>query len=144
MMYEENRPSDNRSLGELFAELTREVTTLVRQEAQLAKAELTAKARSIGKDVAFVAAGGAVAYAGFLALVAAVVLMLVRLGMPAWGAALLVSLIVMGLGAYLAVQGLNALKREDLKPQETIDSLNSLKEDVSGTQHIRSRAAGPG
>jgi hypothetical protein len=141
MMYEEKRPADGRSLGELFAELTREVGTLVRQEARLAKAELAQTAQRIGKDLAFIAAGGLVAYAGFLALVAAVILMLVRLGIPAWGAALLVSLVVTGLGAYLVVQGLNALKREDLTPRETIDSLNSLKEDVSGTQHIRSRAA---
>lgn len=143
MMYEENRPSNDRSLGELFAELTREIVTLVRQEAQLAKTEITQKVQRMGKDVAFIAAGGLVAHAGFLALVAAVILMLIRLGMPAWGAALLVSVVVMGLGAYMAVQGLNALKREDLAPRETIDSINSLKEDVSG-QHIRSRAAGPG
>ncbi len=141
MMYEENRSTDDRSLGELFAELTQEISTLVRQEAKLAKAELSDKAQKAGKDVAFIAAGGLVAYAGFLALVAAVVLMLVRLGMPAWGSALIVSLVVLGIGAYLAIQGMNALKRLDLTPRETVETLNSLKEDVSGTQHIRRRAA---
>ena len=50
----------DRSLGDLFAELTHETTTLVRQEVTLAKAELSHKAAEVGKDVGFLAAGGLV------------------------------------------------------------------------------------
>ena len=50
---------DDRSLGELFVELTKETTTLVRQEVQLAKTEMRQKATEAGTDVAFLGTGGA-------------------------------------------------------------------------------------
>ncbi len=67
---------DDRSLGELFKDLSHETSTLVRQEVALAKTELTQTATEVGKDVAFLAVGGAVAYAGLLAILAAIILAL--------------------------------------------------------------------
>ena len=55
---------DERSLGDLFAELSRETGVLVRKEVELATAELTGKAKLAGADAATVAAGGALAAAG--------------------------------------------------------------------------------
>jgi len=118
---------DDRSLGDLFAELTRETSTLVRQEVALAKTEMTQKASAVGKDIGFLAAGGAVLYAGFLALLAAVILALVGLGLPAWVAALVVGLVVAGVGGYLVQRGLTALRRTNMAPQQTLDT---LKEDT--------------
>jgi len=118
---------DERSLGELFAELTRETSTLVRQEVNLAKTEMTQKASEVGKDVGFLAAGGAVPYAGFLALLAAVILGLTGLGLPAWLAALLVGLAVGAVGVFLVQRGRDALRRTNLAPQQTIET---LKEDT--------------
>jgi len=118
---------NDRSLGELFAELTRETSTLVRQEVALAKTEVTQKASAVGKDVGYIAAGGAVVYAGFLALVAALILILVGLGLPAWAAALLVGVVVTAIGAFLVQRGIGALRRTNLAPQQTIDT---LKEDA--------------
>jgi hypothetical protein len=57
---------DDRSLGELFSALATDTSTLVRQEVELAKTEMTQKATRVGKDIGFLLAGGAVAYAGFL------------------------------------------------------------------------------
>jgi Flp pilus assembly protein TadB len=118
---------DDRSLGELFAELTRESSTLVRQEVNLAKTEMTQKASAVGKDLGFLAAGGAVLYAGFLALLAAVILALTGLGLPAWLAALLVGLVVGAVGVFLVQRGRDALRRTNLAPQQTIET---LKEDT--------------
>jgi len=118
---------DDRSLGDLFAELTRETSKLVRQEVALAKTEMTQKASAVGKDIGFLAAGGAVLYAGFLALLAAVILALVGLGLPAWVAALVVGLVVAGVGGYLVQRGLTALRRTNMAPQQTLDT---LKEDT--------------
>lgn len=118
---------DDRSLGDLFAELTRETSMLVRQEVNLAKTEMTQKASAVGKDIGFLAAGGAVLYAGFLALLAAVILILTALGLPAWAAALLVGLLVAGGGAFLVQRGLTALRRTNMAPQQTIET---LKEDA--------------
>ena len=118
---------DERSLGELFADLSRELTTLVRHEAELAKTELSQKASTVGKNVGFLAVGGAVAYAGFLALVAALIVGLGQLGVPWWLAALIVGLVVAGIGGFLVQKGLSALKQVDLAPRQTIDT---LKEDA--------------
>ena len=122
------QPTEEKGLGELFADLTRESSALVRQEINLAKAEMTAKATKAGKDIAMVAVGGFLAYAGALVLFAAIVLMLVDLAhMPAWGAALLVSVLAIGGGAVLAMGGVNALKKIDPLPHNTVDT---LKEDA--------------
>src|SRR5687768_2883947 len=71
---------EDRSLGDLFSELTAELTTLVRQEAKLARTELTEKARSLASNLGLLAIGGAVSYAGFLALLASLILGLGQLG----------------------------------------------------------------
>ena len=116
---------DDRSLGELFAELAQETTTLVRHEVNLAKVEMTEKASRAGKHVGFLAAGGAVAYAGLLAIIAGVVFLLNAV-MPLWLAALLVGLVVAVVGYLLVRRGLDALKREDFAPRQTMET---LKED---------------
>jgi hypothetical protein len=120
--------SDDRSLGELFSELTHELTTLVRQETALARSEMSQKVREVGKDLAFLAAGGAVAYAGFLALLAAVIIGLGQLGVWWWLSALLVGVVVTGIGYALVQKGLTALKQVEPAPQQTIASLKEDKE----------------
>ena len=119
--------TEERSLGELFADLSRELGTLVRHEAELAKTELTGKATRIGKSVASLAIGGAVLYAGVLAVMAAVILLLATLGLPAWISALLVGAVVLGVGWLLVRRGLELLRQTDLAPRQTVES---LKENV--------------
>jgi len=117
---------DERSLGELLSDLARDTGTLVRQEVQLAKTELSEKAKAIGKAVASLAAGAAVAYAGFLTLLAALVLGLAYF-IPAWVAAGVVGLVVAAAGYFMVQKGMNDLKQTDLTPQQTVDT---LKEDA--------------
>jgi len=57
---------DNRSIGELLAELSRETSQLVRKEVELATTEMTAKAKKAGGQVGIAAAGGALMHAGLL------------------------------------------------------------------------------
>lgn len=118
---------DDRSLGELFADLARDMGTLLRQEVALARTELTAKASRLGQDVALLAVGGLIAYAGLLAIIGAVIIVLAANGVPWWLAALLVGLVAAGIGYFLVQKGLTALRREGLTPRQTIDS---LKEDA--------------
>jgi len=68
----------DRSIAELFSELSRETTALLRQEVQLAKAEITQKASRVGKNGGFLVIGGVVVYTGVLALVAAGIILLGR------------------------------------------------------------------
>jgi len=140
MMHEVQPQKTERSLGELLADLTQELTTLVRQELNLFKTEMSQKAKRAGRDVAFVVAGGAIAYAGLLALVAAFICLL-ALAMPWWAAALIVGLLVAGAGGALVWKGLNDLKQADLVPHETLDT---LKEEKSGIHTTRDRGVLPG
>ncbi len=118
---------DGRSLGELFAELSRESSTLVRQEIQLAKTELSRKATAVAKDGAYIAMGGAVAYVGLIVLAFAIVYLLSEFLAP-WLAALIVAVVVAGIGYVLVQNGLSALKRTNLTPERTIETLKEDKE----------------
>ena len=117
---------DERSIGDLFTKLAAETGTLVRQEVSLAQAEMTAKASKVGKNIGFLAIGGAVGYAGALAILAGIVIALSNF-MPAWAAALLVGAIVAGVSFVLISSALASLKETDLKPEETVES---IKEDA--------------
>jgi O-antigen ligase len=114
---------DARSLGDLFSDLTREITTLVRSELALARVEMSTKLSRVGKHAGVLALGAVIALAGLLTLAASLVLLLVRAGVPPWGAALLVGLALAACGALLAKRGVDALRQEDLKPTETIQTL---------------------
>lgn len=119
---------DARSLGELFSDLTREITTLVRHELTLARVEMSSKVSRATRHVGSIAFGGVIALAGVFTLVACVVLLLVRAGLAPWASALVVGLALAGVGAMLTMGGLKALRQEDLTPTETIETLKELKE----------------
>lgn len=121
------QPKEERSVGELLSELTRELSTLFRQEVTLAKTEMTQKASKAGKDVGFLAVGGAITYAGFLAILAGVVLAL-GLVLPWWASALIVGVVVAAIGYFLIRKGQAALKQVDLTPQETVETLKEDKQ----------------
>ncbi len=122
---------DDRSLGELFGDLAGQTGTLVREEVALAKAELTQTATQAGKDIGVLVIGGAVAYAGLLALLAAVILALATV-LPAWLAALIVGLVVAGVGALLLQRGRAALAHTDLAPRQTMATLAADVDAVKG------------
>ncbi len=117
---------DERSIGDLFTELAAEAGTLVRQEVALAQVELTAKATRVGKNVGFLAIGGAVGYAAVLAILAGVILGLSYL-MPAWIAAILVGGVV-GVAAFVLISSaLTEIRKMNITPEESVDS---IKEDA--------------
>ena len=119
---------DERSLGDLFSDLSRETTTLVRQEVQLAKAELTQSATDAARGIGMLVAGGAVAYAGLFFLLLAVVFGLIEVGWEPWLSALVVGLVVVAIGAVLVLRARESLKPANLAPQKTVET---LKEDAA-------------
>ena len=116
----------DRSIGELFGELANESGLLIRQEIALAKVELTEKATTVGRNVGFLVLGGAVAYAALLALLAALIILLANV-MPWWAAALVVAVLVGIVAALLISKALAALKKTDMAPRQTVET---LKEDA--------------
>ena len=126
-MYQAPQQKEDRSLGELLGQLSQDTLTLVRQELTLAKTEMSQKLANVTKNIGMLAAGGALAYAGVLTVVASIVLLLVHLGMSAWLAALLVGVVVTGIGGALVMKGISAMRSADLTPHQTLDSLKELK-----------------
>jgi len=118
---------DDRSLGELFGDLARDMGVLVRQEVGLATTEMTHKAARMARNVAVLAVGGLVAYAGVLAMLAAIIVALAVAGLGWWQAAALVGVVVTIIGVLLVQRAIDALKRTDLTPTQTVQT---LKEDT--------------
>ena len=114
-----------RPVAALLSDLARETSTLVRQEIALLKAELSESLARIGAGAGALVAGGVIAFSGWLALVAAAILGLSYVLAP-WLSALIVGLVVIALGAGLALFGKSRLKADALVPHRT---LNSLRED---------------
>jgi drug/metabolite transporter (DMT)-like permease len=128
-----SRP-DDRSLGELFAELSRETSALVRKEVELATTEMNAKLKTAGIHGAAIAAGGALVHAGLLVFLAAIVLGLAQLGVQPWISALIVAILVMLIGYVLAQRGMARMRATTLAPTQTMES---LKETATWTSRTR-------
>ena len=116
-----------RPLGELLKQLSEETTRLVRQELELAKAELTQKGKQAGAGAGLFGTAGAIGLAALGALTACFILALDAV-MPAWLAALIVA-VVYGIIAFVLVkQGQARLKQATpAVPEQTIET---VKEDV--------------
>jgi hypothetical protein len=115
--------TDERSLGELLAELSRETAQLVRKEVELATTEMTFKAKTAGTGASIAAAGGALMHAGLLVLLAAIVIGLAQVGIAPWLSAFLVAMVTMIVGYVLVNKGLVQVKRTGISPTQTIETL---------------------
>jgi hypothetical protein len=122
--------ADNRSIGDLLAELSQETSQLVRKEVELATTEMTAKARKAGGHVGVAAAGGALAHAGLLVFLAALVLGLSEIGVTPWLSALIISVLTITVGYVLVNRGLAGLRTTNVAPTRAMES---LKEDARWT-----------
>ena len=118
---------DDQSVGQLLRELSEETSTLVRQEVQLAKAELSEKAQQAGKGAGLLA-GAAVMGVALLGAFTAFLIAVIALALPVWLAALVVTMVYAVVVAVLALAGRSALRKATpVKPEQTIDT---VKEDV--------------
>ena len=116
-------PRMDRSLGELFSDLSQQTSELIRQETRLAKAELSEKLANVGRHAMLIGAGVAFGLAAVVTLAAAIALLLIEVGILPWLAAVLTTL-VMGVAAFaLAQSGISALKKQSIAPVETMHSL---------------------
>jgi hypothetical protein len=122
----DTRHQDDRSLGTLFSDLTRESTTLVQQEVALARAEMSEKVSQIGSGLASLIIGGFVLFAGLLKLLDAAIYGIGELFPPdlrPWLAALIVGAIVAIIGFVMLQKGRSNLRPQHLAPQRTAESL---------------------
>ena len=123
---------DDRALPELMRELSEQSTRLIRQEIELAKAELRDKGKAAGIGAGMFGAAGLIALFGVGALTACLILALAT-AVAGWLAALIVAVV------YLAVAGVAALvgkgKVKEATPPAPEQAIESTKEDVQWTKH---------
>jgi Putative Actinobacterial Holin-X, holin superfamily III len=115
--------TDDRSLKELFGDLTHSVTTLFRKEIELARAEISEKLSQAGVAAGAVAAGGVLALAALMVLLQALVIALTELGVAPALSALIVGGAVAIIAFALIYKGMNDLKAGNLAPSRTVEAL---------------------
>ncbi len=122
---------EDRSLGELFSELSQETSKMLHQEVELAKTEMSRKVFQLIKDIAFLIIGGMVLYTGLFPLIGAAVIGLwvaTPETISLWMSCLIIGFIFIGIGLFFLLKGIKNLKHEDLKPQKTIETIKEGKE----------------
>jgi uncharacterized membrane protein YqjE len=133
----ERGAEEERSVGELLRELSAETSTLVRQEVQLAKVELTEKGKQAGKGAGLLG-GAAVMGLALLGAFTAFLIAVIALAVPVWLSALIVTVLYGVIAGVLALAGKKALQQAGpAKPEQTIDT---LKEDA---QWAKTQAKSP-
>lgn len=126
-MARDDRELRERSVGELLKELSQETATLVHQEMELAKAELSQKGKQAGAGAGMFGLAGAVGLAALGSLTACFVLALATV-VPAWLAALVVAVVYAVIAAALTQTGKSKL--EHASPPVPEQTVESVKEDV--------------
>lgn len=130
--------SQGSSVGSLLSSVMHEISSLVRNEAELAKTEMSAKTHQAMAGIAAIATAGAVLPGGFLTLLAAAVFLLNEVLPPEttpWLSALIVGGVVTIAGIIMLNAGLKQLQARSLMPDRTINSLQSDKAVAQKHQH---------
>ena len=125
------------SIGELVKDLASETSTLVRQEIDLAKAEMTERGKRAGKGAGMLGAAVLVGLLAAGALTACLVAAL-DLAMATWLAALIVTVVYGAIAGALAITGRTQIR--EAAPPVPEQAIDSVKEDVQWAK-TRTRSA---
>jgi Flp pilus assembly protein TadB len=120
--------TSQRSTSELVKTASEQISRLVRDELRLAQAELAQKGKHAGIGAGLFGAGGLIALYGVAALITAVVLLLAYV-MPAWLAAVIVGVVLLGVAAVLALAGKKQVSHAT--PPMPEDAVRNVKADVA-------------
>jgi hypothetical protein len=114
--------TNNASLGRLFRDLADDLSDLTRKEIELARTETMEKVSHASKALISMAAGGFIAYAGLLFLLAAAV-MVIATWVPYWLSAVIVGGLAVIIGLIMLQSGRSALKNTNITPEKTVDTM---------------------
>jgi uncharacterized membrane protein YqjE len=116
-----------RPVGELLKELSNQTTTLVRQELELAKAEMAEKGKQAGLGAGMFGGAGLVGLLALGALTTCVIAALAT-AMELWLAALIVAVVYAAIAGVLALAGRK--KTQQATPPAPEQAIESTKEDI--------------
>src|SRR4051812_17328508 len=108
----------DRSLGTIIKELTEDITTLFRGEIALLKLEIKDTVAKLGGGIGLFAGALFVGLFGMAFLFVTILLVLVRLGVPAWLSALIVTVVLLATAAVLAMMGKKKFAAGGVVPQQ--------------------------
>jgi fatty acid desaturase len=121
-MTSQNDDSLERTLGQLVADATRDISSIMRSEVALAKAEMRADAKRAGLGAGMFAVAGVFAFLALILLLIAAAYGLVAAGLAPWLAFLIVALVLLIVGAVLVFVGKSSLDKLNGKPERAIRS----------------------
>ena len=116
------------SIGELFGQLSSDAGRLIQSEVALAKAELRETTSMLARDATKFAAAAGLGLLGAMAATAFLIIGIGDLLDNYWASALLVTILYLAVAGFLAKSAMNEIKRNGLKPEET---LATLREDAT-------------
>jgi hypothetical protein len=122
----DGRPDvEGNSVGALIGEVTKDLSTLMRQELELAKVEMKAEAKKAGQGAGMFGAAG---FAGYMvALFLSIALMwALASAIPTGWAALIVAVLWGIVGAVAFVMGRKKFQQVNPKPERTVDTLSQV------------------
>ena len=122
------REPSEASLGELVSQVSQQIPELVRSEIRLAQAEVAEKGKKAGPGIGMLGAGGVLALYGLGALFATLILVL-ALFLPAWAAALIVTVLIFAVAGIAALLGKK--KVQEASPPKPERAIEGLKQDVA-------------
>lgn len=134
-------PMPERSVAELFTDLSQQLSTLFRQEALLARTEVTQRLQAFARDAVVIGIAAALGLAALMAITAACVLLLVQLGVTPWLAALIVAVLFAVVAGVMVQARLKAMRRRTVVPVETVESIKEtaqwIKKETAGSSTSR-------
>ena len=128
--------AEDASTGQLIGQLTEQISRLVRDEARLAQAEVTQKAKRLGVGAGLFGGAGLFAFFGLAVLIAAAVLAL-ALALPGWLAALIVAVVLFAVAGVLALVGKKDVDKG--APPVPTEAIASTKADIATVKESASR-----
>ena len=120
--------SQDPSTGQLISDLTTQISRLVRDEARLAQAEVTQKAKRLGIGAGLFGGAGLFAFFGLAALITTLILGLAEF-LPAWLAALIVAVLLFAVAGVLALVGKKDVEKGS--PPVPTEAISSVKADIA-------------
>lgn len=134
-------PMPDRSVAELFTDLSQQVSTLFRQEALLARTEVTQRLQVVARDAVVLGVGAALGMAALMAGTAALVLLLVELDLTPWLAALVVAALLGIIAGVLVRARIATMRTRTVVPVETVESIKEtaqwIKKETVGSSTSR-------
>jgi hypothetical protein len=127
---------ENASTGQLIGQLTEQISSLVRNEARLAQAEVTQKAKRFGVGAGLFGGAGLFAFLGLAVLVAAAVLALAAV-LPDWLAAVIVAVVLFAIAGALALVGKKDVERAS--PPVPTQAIAGVQADIAAVKQGMAR-----